>query len=139
MNRILVVVFFAASLAVAQDTVHHAPTVVQCQGDAHLWLSRLEDIDAVHRPKYAVLVAWEDEMMNCIKIDPRNDKLYSNELGESLASEVTLLSTFLQRNNLWDRFSGNGSLAEDLANYKEHWTFCQEHMAELKKESKTND
>lgn len=96
--------------AIGQD-VQHAPSVAQCQADQRLWLSRLEDNgDKLKDVTIRTLAAWQDEMGQCLAVDPENKFKYSNTRSETAAEIELREGDFIDRHGLYDQF-----LAEDAA------------------------
>jgi hypothetical protein len=52
--------------------VKHAPAVEQCRADQRLWLSKLEEPDAVSiaNVSFLELGGWASEMLDCSDADP---------------------------------------------------------------------
>jgi hypothetical protein len=87
--------------------VKHAPTAAQCQADARLWLSKLEDMrpSSLADVSYFNLSDWQSEMSDCKPVDPENVALYQNVSFEAVATRMVRLRDFLIRHNLLDQFT----------------------------------
>ena len=86
--------------------VHHAPTVAQCQADQRLWLdNKLEQAPAgLADVSYSELDAWQNEMHDCMAVDPLNNSKYYNIFSEAMTAQNVRLEDFLYLHNLWAQF-----------------------------------
>jgi hypothetical protein len=100
--RYFVLLLLLLSSLPAQE-VKHAPTVEQCRADQRLWLDKLESPSS-SSPDFGTLSAWGQEMLDCIVVDPTNQKAYSNVFGEVASAKLTSLENFLTRHDLWGKF-----------------------------------
>jgi len=107
---LLAIVVMIAVPAIGQE-VQHAPIAAQCQADQRLWLSRLEDnSDRLKDVPIRTLSAWQDEMRQCLAVDPENQLKYANTRSETGAEIELREGNFIYRHDLWDQF-----VAEDAA------------------------
>jgi hypothetical protein len=103
MKRTLLFVWLILTASLAGQ-VEHAPTVAQCQADQRLWLSELE-AKTHGLPTFDVIIQWENEMNDCMKVDPDNRLQYDRTWNEAEAETVKRLIHFLNRHSLWEQFN----------------------------------
>jgi hypothetical protein len=88
---------------VHSQEVHHAPTVEQCRADQRLWLDKIEQ-HSMTNVSYHELSAWEEEMVDCSKVDADFHFEYLNTISESDAEQLSRLESFIRRHNLMRQF-----------------------------------
>jgi hypothetical protein len=99
--RYFVLLLLLLSSLPAQE-VKHAPTVEQCHADQRLWLNKLENNSPL--PDFDTLSAWGHEMIDCLAVDPPNQKNYYNVYGEVNSEQLGRLMGFVSRHDLWRKF-----------------------------------
>ena len=70
------------------EQVKHAPTVVQCQSDQKLWLTKIEK-NSADLPAFEVLTDWQSEMKDCQTVDEPNNFKYYNTRAEITAEKLS--------------------------------------------------
>jgi hypothetical protein len=103
---ILVVMLFAASLAVGQDAVEHAPTIEQCRADRNTWMSQRLESDSPTSPTIDVLSMQVLEMEKCrLSIDYEGAFSYRAAEGLITMTMFTREAHFIKRHGLADQFA----------------------------------
>ena len=112
MNKLwlLLVMVTPLQLIHAQE-VKHAPTVAQWGADQRLWLAKLEQQPSrsgVADISFHALDVWQQEMTDCMGVDPESHNRYYNTSDEAGSEQIIRVTHFLDRHNLYGQF-----MAED--------------------------
>jgi hypothetical protein len=103
------------SVAFTQDSVKHAPSIEQCKADRAVWFSKLQlsvGTGATGKLDEGIdtLLAWQDEMGECMEVDKQNRALYINTLAGIRDEMGIRYMHFIERHHLSEQFN-----AEDAA------------------------
>ena len=103
---IAILLFTAIATTTHAQEVKHAPTVEQCQADARLWMSKLEQPheQGLADVSYSMLADWMHEMNDCESVDPDHSASYL-EAGHATGFAMAIRQrNFIMRHQLWNQF-----------------------------------